>query len=351
MRIGIPGDKPAIIDGFRARHMKRAAYITWAAGVAAALLLVWYFDHGEVAAAVVAVGWGLLWVTLFRVFPLAIDTIAWGRLFTDRVRPSFLQLFWIRWIGESVNSLLPVAQVGGDVIRARMTARFGMLRSTAAATVMVDFSIGILTQIVFCLVGVGLLLTQHGMDDSLAAVVMLVAVGLLGASILYMLPKMGLFGMLARFLETLSENGALRSLAGKVTSLDREVMALHRRRWEVANAFVLKLGGWMARTGETYLALHFLGFPIGVEEAIIIESLISAVRSAAFAVPGAFGVQEGAILLLGAMLGIPPETALALAMVKRVREFAMGVPAIIGWSLMETRWLQRRADERMGESD
>jgi len=70
-----------------------------------------------------------------------------------------------------------------------------------------------------------------------------------------------------------------------------------------------------------------------------------------FAVPGAFGVQEGGILLLGAMLGIPPETALALAMVKRVREFAMGVPAIIGWSLMETRWLQRRADERMGESD
>ncbi len=74
-------------------------------------------------------------------------------------------------------------------------------------------------------------------------------------------------------------------------------------------------------------------------------------RSAAFAVPGAFGVQEGGILLLGAMLGIPPETALALALVKRVREFAMGVPAIIGWSLLETRWLRRRADERMSESD
>lgn len=331
--------------------MKRAAYITWAAGIIGALALIWYFDPGEVAGAVAAGGWGLLWVALFRVFPLAIDAVAWGRLFADHVRPSFLQLFWIRWIGESVNSLLPVAQVGGDVIRARMAARFDMLRSTAAATVMVDFSIGILTQIVFCLVGIGLLLTQHGMEDHVAALIMLAAFALPGAWALYMLPKLGLFGTVARLIEKLSENATLRALAGKATSLDREVLALHRRRWEVGNAFVLKLGGWMARTGETYLALHFLGFPVDVEEAIIIESLISVVRSAAFAVPGAFGVQEGGILILGAMLGIPPGTALALALVKRVREFVIGVPAIVGWSLLETRWMQRRADERMGESD
>ena len=170
MPIGVPDDRRAIVDGFRARRMKKAAYITWAAGVAAALLLIWYFDHGQVAAAVVACGWGLAWVTLFRVFPLAIDALAWGRLFTDQVRPTFLQLFWIRWIGESVNSLLPVAQVGGDVIRARMAARFGMLRSTAAATVMVDFSIGILTQIVFCLVGIVLLLTVGAFEVDLQIV-------------------------------------------------------------------------------------------------------------------------------------------------------------------------------------
>ncbi len=331
--------------------MKRAAYITWAAGIAGTLLLIWYFGYAVVAAALAAGGWGLLWVAAYRVFPLSIDALAWGRLFDDRARPSFWVLFWIRWVGESINSLLPVAQVGGDVIRARLTARNGTPGPEAAATVVVDFSVGILTQIIFCIVGVGLLLTQHGIHEQTAALSMLSAFALMGATALYLLPKMGALGIIARLIGRLSDNGAVRALAGKVTSLDQAVLALHRRRWEVLNAFVLKLGGWMARTGETYLALHFLGFPIGVEEAIIIESLISAVRSAAFAVPGAFGVQEGGILLLGAMLGIPPGTSLALALVKRVREVVVGVPAIIGWSLFETRWFRRRTRERLTGSD
>jgi uncharacterized protein (TIRG00374 family) len=189
------------------------------------------------------------------------------------------------------------------------------------------------------------------MDDHMAALTMLLACALIAAAGLCMLPRIGALAMLARAMERMSEHVAIRALADKVTSLQRELMLLHQRRWEVVNAFVLKLGGWMARTGETYLALHFLGFPIGVEEAIIIESLTSAIRSAAFAVPGAFGVQEGGILVLGAMLGIPPQTALALALVKRVREVVMGVPALIGWSLLETRALERRASERLSGSD
>jgi putative membrane protein len=331
--------------------MMKGAYVSWAVGVAGAAALIWYFGYAEVSVALAACGWGLLWVAVFRIFPLAIDAVAWSRLFADAARPPFVALLWIRWIGESINSLLPVAQVGGDVVRARMAARHGIARSTAAATVVVDFSIGIVTQIIFCLVGIGLLLTAHGLDDYVAALTMLLIVALIGATALYLLSKTGVLGVLARAVERLSVNGMVRSLAGKVSSLDREMLLLHKRRWEVLNAFVLKLGGWMARTGETYLALHFLGFPIGVEEAIIIESLTSAIRSAAFAVPGAFGVQEGGILVLGAMLGVPPETALALALVKRVREVVMGVPALVGWSLLETRALERRASERLGGSD
>ena len=37
MPIGVPDNRRAIVDGFRTRRMKKAAYITWAAGVAAAL--------------------------------------------------------------------------------------------------------------------------------------------------------------------------------------------------------------------------------------------------------------------------------------------------------------------------
>jgi uncharacterized membrane protein YbhN (UPF0104 family) len=83
--------------------------------------------------------------------------------------------------------------------------------------------------------------------------------------------------------------------------------------------------------GEVWLALHFLGHPIGFERALLLESLGQAVRTAAFVVPGALGIQEGGYLVLGTVLGLTPETALALSLAKRVREIVLGVPGLVVW--------------------
>ena len=53
--------------------------------------------------------------------------------------------------------------------------------------------------------------------------------------------------------------------------------------------------------------------------------------SAAVMVPGALGLQEGGYVLVGAALGIPGEAALALALVKRARELALGLPSLVAW--------------------
>ncbi|MBT6828731.1 MAG: hypothetical protein HOA58_04345, partial [Rhodospirillaceae bacterium] len=64
--------------------------------------------------------------------------------------------------------------------------------------------------------------------------------------------------------------------------------------------------------------------------------------------PGAVGVQEGAFVLLGAVIGIGPEVALALSLIKRVRELVIGVPALIAWQVAEGKHLfttrRRRAE-------
>jgi hypothetical protein len=59
------------------------------------------------------------------------------------------------------------------------------------------------------------------------------------------------------------------------------------------------------------------------------------VRSVAFMVPMAAGVQEGGYLVVGAAFGLPPDQALALSLLKRGRDLALGVPALIGWQVME----------------
>ena len=72
-------------------------------------------------------------------------------------------------------------------------------------------------------------------------------------------------------------------------------------------------------------------------EALVLESLTQAIKSAAFLVPGALGIQEGGFVLVGALFGLSPEMALAVSLVKRVRDLAMGVPALLVWQLVEGR--------------
>src|SRR5256714_10681251 len=70
--------------------------------------------------------------------------------------------------------------------------------------------------------------------------------------------------------------------------------------------------------------------------------MLYAVRTSAFAVPNAVGVQEGAYILLGATFGLSPEMALALSLLKRARDLAIGLPTIGVWQALEGGRLWRR---------
>jgi hypothetical protein len=61
----------------------------------------------------------------------------------------------------------------------------------------------------------------------------------------------------------------------------------------------------------------------------VVESLVFGLRTAAFFIPGAWGVQEAGYILVGSAFGLAPETMLALTLVKRARELVVGVPVLI----------------------
>jgi uncharacterized membrane protein YbhN (UPF0104 family) len=50
-----------------------------------------------------------------------------------------------------------------------------------------------------------------------------------------------------------------------------------------------------------------------------------------FAVPGALGIQEGGYIVICRALGLSPEIAIALSLIKRLREVVLGVPGLILW--------------------
>ena len=95
---------------------------------------------------------------------------------------------------------------------------------------------------------------------------------------------------------------------------------IYRRRSGLYVSFVLHLGCWIGSAVEIWLALRIARAPLSFGAVLVIESLLHAIRSAAFLVPQAVGVQEGAYILIGAGFGLSPEMALALSLLKRARD-------------------------------
>ena len=93
--------------------------------------------------------------------------------------------------------------------------------------------------------------------------------------------------------------------------------------------------GWLVGTAEVWLILQLLGSPVSWSDALMLESLGQAIRGAAFAIPGALGVQEGGYVLLAPLAGLRPDVALALSLAKRARELLLGhagacLPVLVG---------------------
>src|SRR5262249_170936 len=94
------------------------------------------------------IGWWLLPVTLFHLAPFSFSALSWRQLISPS-SPSAVTLIWIRWIRDSINSLLPVAGIGGDIASVRLAHLQGVPGAQAAASIVVDTTIGVATQLIF----------------------------------------------------------------------------------------------------------------------------------------------------------------------------------------------------------
>jgi putative membrane protein len=320
--------------------MKHLGYVFFAAGAIALVAIVAYYGFGDIAAALAAGAWGVALVIAFHVVPLVADTVAWRWLLPPRHRKRLRDLVWMRWVSESVNNLLPAAQIGGDLVRGRLAAQRGVPAADAIASIVADITTSVLTLIAFGALGALLLFPQHARQSTALLLGLALSAALVGA--FWYLQRAGLFAPLARRFASVLGGTTWQTLVGSAAALDAAIAAVYARRGDVIRNCAWAFAAWLLGAGEVWIALYFLGARIGPLEAIAIESLIQTLRSAAFPIPGALGVQEGGFVLLGHALGIAPETAIALSLVKRVRELALGIPGVIVWQLAEGRRLVRK---------
>jgi glycosyltransferase 2 family protein len=318
--------------------MKHLGRVSALAGLLVSIWLVWRENPVTVLDALRTAGWGLVLAATAHGLPMLANACDWCSLIRGANRPGIVRMLHLVWLRESINCMLPVARVGGEVVSFRMLKRWGVRPSTAGGSIVVDMQLTVISQLLFTMVGIGFLFA-HAQSDTLRLA------GQLAWGVVVLAPLLVLFALVqhaspfARITGALNRltRGKLSALVGQSAQIDRAIKLIWRRRsvvlrylffWQPLQCFLTAL--------EIWLALYFLGAQVSLTEAVVIESLIQAISSAAFFVPGGLGVQEGGFILIGGAFGLDPSTCLALAGARRIRDLLIFVPGLFAWQFAES---------------
>jgi putative membrane protein len=315
--------------------MKITVYLALAVGVGVMIALIAAEDARSIAGLLSAAGWPLLLLVPLQVLPLFLDVAGWHTLIERPVR--LRALFTIAAIRQAINRLLPVANVGGDLVGIRLLVRQGVDGPSAAASVIIELIIALAAQFIFALVGLYILMRSRdahllsGITFSCALVVSAFAAAFFAlrhGQIFSRIEKMAA-RHLGRWLDGFLEN--------RGASLDGRIRELLANRPRLFRSLAWQSAGLVIGSSETWLALQLLGHPVSVAAAVALESLIQAAKSTLFMVPAGVGVQEAGLIGLGHWFGLDADVALALSLAKRMREILFGLPALGVWQWIEGR--------------
>lgn len=312
--------------------MTRSAPWLLAAGALLFVLVLASHNLSAIFGILALAGFGLVGVTAFHLLPLIVDAAA-IRVLQRGARPgALLDAIRVRWIGESANSLMPAGQIGGPLLMIRQLTQRGEAAPAAVAAITVSTTLQSFAQVVFALMGVALMATRlAGISASASWSAVLIACACLIVPMVafYVLQRRGLFALVMRFGQRFAGARDWSALVKHAQDIDAALADTYARRAAVWQSFALSLLGWVVGTGEVWLILRLLGSAVSWGDALMLESLGQAIRGAAFAIPGALGVQEGGYLLLAPLAGLRPDVALALSLAKRARELLLGIPGLV----------------------
>ena len=326
-----------VLNGYNL--MKVIPIIAAILGLAMIGALVGYFGAGAVVRSLRAIGWaGFSAICVIHLVVISLEGIAWRLLVPGAGVGAFI---WGRLIRDAGSEVLPVSQMGGCVLGARAVALAGVPGSVAAATTMVDLTLEFFAKLVYMAIGLILLANlRPGMSVSLPVAFGLTATGLF--AIAFVIVQRHGFAFFDRFARMLGRGWAERTISG-AAAVHAALAETYQRSAGLWGGFVLHLACWMLSAVEVWIALRLAGAPLGFPTVLVIESLLYAIRTVAFAIPNAVGVQEGAYVLIGAAFGLTPEMALAISLLKRARDLVIGLPALGTWQVAEGGRLWRRS--------
>lgn len=292
-------------------------------------VLVWILaktDLGEVVTLARRVGFaGMALVLLLYLLAFVIDTITWQMTLPSvRLDARWLyRLFKIRMVGEAFNNATPAAGMGGEPVKAVLLKRshgIGYLEGTTS--LVLARTINTLALLIFLAGGYLLVLASDAVPSSLQV---LAGVGLsataLGVLSFWAIQRFQMTSLAGTWLARFRFARALESALGHVRAIDDALVHFYtQQRGRLGAATLLAFVNWLLGAVEVWFVLRFLGHPLGLGDAWIMESMAQLVRLGAFFIPASLGAQEGAFFLAGSTLAGSGTLGVAVGVVRRFRE-------------------------------
>ena len=301
-------------------------------GLVFAAWLVREIGPGVLWADLSGLSWRLALLMLPQALVSLVDGVGWRYAFPER-RPSVGAAVTIRLAGEAVNDTTPTGQLGGDALKAWLVGRAGIPLAEGLVAAVVGKTALVTSQVAFLAVGLAAVHARPEAAPALATGLSILTVaGLAAAAGFLWAQARGLFRTGSRALEWVGLGGRVSAAAAR---LDADLRRYYRhRRGRLAVAIGLHLLGWLAGALEVWLALRFLGAPVPLDAALVIEAAATGVRSAGFLVPASLGIQEGGLVAIFAALGLGGSLGLTFGAVRRVREatwILVGYASLAAW--------------------
>jgi len=273
---------------------------------------------------------GLIFIILLHLPPVAAMGYAWQRVAGSLGGASFRQFVWARLVRDGAAEALPFSQVGSFVFGLRALRLEGREALPGAISMGVDLTIELAAKLPYMLGGL-LVLLAFAPDSKLLRPILL-GLGLTAAAVAVPLfARRQLWRALESAVRAVLRRSAVSPLLDasiRGAELETMLAGMLSERSRAAAGLLLHLGCWAFGAVELWVMFALLGELKGLAQALAIDSIVAGLRTFAFMIPAAAGVQEASFVLAGAAFGIPPNAAVAASFARRARDLVLGAATL-----------------------
>lgn len=282
-------------------------------------------DIDELVARVGQVGWGFAAILGIYLAAFLIDSLSWQlALLVVPIDVRWLYRVWkVRMVGEMFNAVIPAAGMGGEPVKAvLLREHYDVSYREATASLILAKTINMIALVIFLTAGFALILASPVLTPAYKGIAGIgLAVCGLGTVMLFLLQRLKVSSLTGSSIGRTRLGAPVLRILHHIQDMDTRLITFyvqHKHRFVIA--VVIAFVNWVLGVAEIYYATAFLGHPVSLSEAWVIESVVQLVRFATFLIPASIGVQEGAFMLTLTAITGSPGLGVAIAVVRRMRE-------------------------------